>query len=202
MTRPAAGAAVAAVVTAAALVGSTVLAALAGVLLAANGTGRWRPTPGWTGPSWRSAWPCSAAPARTAAAAGSSAPCSRSPWSTVFLAYARARGWTISRWAVGGAALGVGLVVTRLVETFGRPGRRPPTKRRAGWGRHDQHGLDAAPAAAGGELAAGAAGAASTGRPADPWAGAPRWENGPAAVGRRRPVSRAASAAAGADLAG
>ncbi len=39
----------------------------------------------------------------------------------LFLAYAQARGWTVSRWAVGGAALAGGLVVTRLVETYGRP---------------------------------------------------------------------------------
>ena len=30
-------------------------------------------------------------------------------------------GWQVSRWTVGGAALGVGLVVTRLVEAYGRP---------------------------------------------------------------------------------
>ncbi|MTK00509.1 ABC transporter permease [Micromonospora sp. CP22] len=39
----------------------------------------------------------------------------------LFLGYAQARGWTVSLWAIGGAALAVGLVVTRMVETYGRP---------------------------------------------------------------------------------
>ncbi|GIJ28201.1 hypothetical protein Vqi01_33630 [Micromonospora qiuiae] len=39
----------------------------------------------------------------------------------LFFAYAQLRGWTVSRWAVGGVALAAGLVVTRLVETYGRP---------------------------------------------------------------------------------
>ncbi|WP_432050063.1 ABC transporter permease [Verrucosispora sp. NA02020] len=39
----------------------------------------------------------------------------------LFLAYAQTRGWTVSRWAVGGVVLAVGLVVTRLVEAYGRP---------------------------------------------------------------------------------
>ncbi|MDG4794349.1 ABC transporter permease [Micromonospora sp. WMMD1082] len=43
----------------------------------------------------------------------------------LFLAYAQARGWTVSRWAVGAAVLAVGLVVTRLVETYGRPVSAP-----------------------------------------------------------------------------
>ena len=44
----------------------------------------------------------------------------------VFLTWAAARGWTVSRWAVGGATLGVGLLATRLVETLGRPRRAGP----------------------------------------------------------------------------
>ncbi|GIJ78024.1 Ribose/xylose/arabinose/galactoside ABC-type transport system, permease component [Micromonospora phaseoli] len=43
----------------------------------------------------------------------------------LFLAYAQARGWTFSRWAVGGVALAVGLAATRLVETYGRPASGP-----------------------------------------------------------------------------
>ncbi|NLU80265.1 ABC transporter permease [Micromonospora sp. HNM0581] len=39
----------------------------------------------------------------------------------LFLAYASARGWTVSHWAVGGTALAGGLIVTRLVEAYGRP---------------------------------------------------------------------------------
>ncbi|MFI7021215.1 ABC transporter permease [Micromonospora sp. NPDC049900] len=47
----------------------------------------------------------------------------------LFLAYAQTRGWTVSRWAVGGVVLAAGLVVTRLVEAYGRPApmfRAPP----------------------------------------------------------------------------
>ena len=43
-----------------------------------------------------------------------------------------------SRWAVGGVALGVGLLVTRLVETFGRPAAGQRSRADAGPGRHDQ----------------------------------------------------------------
>ncbi|MBX7264842.1 ABC transporter permease [Micromonospora sp. Llam7] len=43
----------------------------------------------------------------------------------LFLAYASARGWTVSRWAVAGAVLAAGLAVTRLVETYGRPAPGP-----------------------------------------------------------------------------
>ncbi|GAB3856173.1 hypothetical protein GCM10029963_52070 [Micromonospora andamanensis] len=59
----------------------------------------------------------------------------------LFLAYAQARGWTVSHWAVGGAALAAGLVVTRLVETHGRPAPAvgvlpppPPTEPATGGG--------------------------------------------------------------------
>ncbi|MGQ5259250.1 ABC transporter permease [Micromonospora sp. ZYX-F-536] len=112
---------VAAVVTAVALVGSTVLAALAGVLLAANGPGPVAPTPGldWTVLAigvallaGTSAFGRRGAVFGTLLAVGLVA---------VFQAYARARGWTVDTWTVGGVALGIGLLVTRLVETFGRP---------------------------------------------------------------------------------
>lgn len=40
---------------------------------------------------------------------------------TLFIGYAEAKNWKISDLVVGGAAIGVGLLVTRLVEAFGRP---------------------------------------------------------------------------------
>ncbi|TCB98952.1 ABC transporter permease [Micromonospora zingiberis] len=46
----------------------------------------------------------------------------------LFLTYAQARGWTVSRWTVGGVALAGGLVVTRLVERYGRPAAEPPAR--------------------------------------------------------------------------
>ncbi|MGC5017510.1 ABC transporter permease [Micromonospora sp. DT47] len=112
---------VAALVTAAALVGSTVLAMLAGVLLAANSTGPVAPTSGldWT-----------VLAVGVAMLAGTSAYGRRGgvfgtltavSLVVVFQAWAAARGWTVGRWTVGGAALGAGLVVTRLVEAYGRP---------------------------------------------------------------------------------
>ncbi|WP_328421220.1 ABC transporter permease [Micromonospora sp. NBC_00389] len=113
--------AVAAVVTAVALVGSTVLAALAGVLLAANGPGSVTPTPGldWTVLAigmallgGTSAFGRRGGVFGTLLAVG---------LVTTFQAYARARDWTVDTWTVGGVAIGVGLLVTRLVETFGRP---------------------------------------------------------------------------------
>ncbi|WBB66045.1 ABC transporter permease [Micromonospora sp. WMMD812] len=113
---------VAAVVTAGALVCSTVLAMLAGVLIAANDTAPVAPT---TGGDW------TVLAVGVALLAGTSAYGRRGGifgtllavgLVAVFLAYAEARGWTVSRWAVGGAALGVGLLVTRLVERYGRPG--------------------------------------------------------------------------------
>ncbi|MFC0503881.1 ABC transporter permease [Micromonospora costi] len=113
---------VAAVVTAGALVCSTVLATLAGILIAANGTGPVAPTAGidWT-----------VVAVGVALLAGTSAYGRRGGifgtlfavgLVAVFLTYAEARGWSVSRWAVGGVTLGVGLVVTRLVERYGRPG--------------------------------------------------------------------------------
>ncbi|RLP90934.1 ABC transporter permease [Micromonospora sp. BL4] len=112
---------VAAVVTALALVCSSVLAALAGVLLAANDPGPVTPDPGldWT-----------VLAIGVALLGGTSAYGRRGGLFgtllavglvTVFQAYAPARGWTVDHWTVGGVALGVGLLVTRLVETYGRP---------------------------------------------------------------------------------
>jgi ribose/xylose/arabinose/galactoside ABC-type transport system permease subunit len=113
--------AVAAVVTALALVASTVLAMLAGVLIAGNGAGPVVPTSGldWT-----------VLAVGTSLLAGTSAYGRRGgifgtllavSLVTVFLTWSGAHGWTLDRWAVGGAALGVGLLVTRLVEAWGRP---------------------------------------------------------------------------------
>ncbi|MFR9779274.1 ABC transporter permease [Micromonospora sp. MS34] len=113
--------AAAATVTALALVASTVLALLGGVLIAANGPGPVVPS---TGLGW------TVLAVGTVMLAGTSAYGRRGgifgtlfavSLVEVFLAYAQARGWTISRWAVGGATLGAGLLVTRLVEAFGRP---------------------------------------------------------------------------------
>ncbi|MEU4781266.1 ABC transporter permease [Micromonospora sp. NPDC023633] len=113
--------AVAAAVTSGALVGSTVLAALAGMLTASRDIAPVAPDPGldWT-----------VLAVGLALLAGTSAYGRRGGvfgtllavcLVTVFLAYAQARGWTVSRWAVGAVAIGVGLLVTRLVEAYGRP---------------------------------------------------------------------------------
>ncbi|MFJ6196067.1 ABC transporter permease [Micromonospora sp. NPDC092111] len=112
---------VAALVTAGALIASTVLAMLAGVLVAANATGPLVPTSGldWT-----------VLAVGVAMLAGTSAYGRRGGifgtllavgLVVVYLAWAAEFGAPVDRWAVGGAALGAGLLVTRLVETFGRP---------------------------------------------------------------------------------
>ncbi|WP_320067783.1 ABC transporter permease [Micromonospora sp. RTGN7] len=108
-------------VVVAAFVLSTVLAMLAGVLIAGNTAEPVVPTEGlgWT-----------VLAVGTALFAGTSAFGRRggifgtllaASLVAVLLAWSEARGWRISRWTVGGAALGVGLVVTRLVEAYGRP---------------------------------------------------------------------------------
>lgn len=115
----------AAVVTAGGLVVSTVLAVLAGVLIAANGPDRVVPESGldWTALGFG-----------MALLGGTSAFGRRGGVSGTVLvvvlvsflfAYAEAAGPQISRWAVAGVTLAAGLVVTRLVETYGRP--RPAT---------------------------------------------------------------------------
>ncbi|MEV0152614.1 ABC transporter permease [Micromonospora sp. NPDC050686] len=111
----------AAVIAVGGLVGSTVLATLAGILLAANGAGPVAPGSGldWT-----------VLAVGIATLAGTSVYGRRGGvfgtllavgLTVVFLAWADARGWTFSRWAVGGVVLGLGLVVTRLIESAGRP---------------------------------------------------------------------------------
>ncbi|MCM0677587.1 ABC transporter permease [Micromonospora phytophila] len=166
---------VAAVVTGASLVGSTVLAMLAGVLLATNDAGPVTPEAGldWT-----------VLAVGVALLAGTSAYGRRGGvfgtllavcLVALFLAYAQAEGWTVSRWAVGGAALGVGLVVTRLVEAYGRPGAAaeplPAGDGRisTGWTVPRPGPVDNWPPAVP---------AQSTDSPVDPW-GVPQWETRP-----------------------
>lgn len=124
--------AAAATVTALALVGSTVLAMLGGVLMAANSTD---PVIPGSGLDW------SVLAVGAALLAGTSAYGRRGGiFGTllavvlveVFLTWATARGWTVSRWAVGGATLGVGLLATRLVEALGRPRPSGPPAVEAG----------------------------------------------------------------------
>ncbi|MFG2048513.1 ABC transporter permease [Micromonospora sp. NPDC048935] len=169
--------AVAAVVAGAALVGSTVFAALAGVLIAANDPGPVAPTSGldWT-----------VLGIGVALLAGTSAYGRRGgvfgvvlavSLVTVFQAYAPERGWTLSTWAVGGAVLGAGLLVTRLVETFGRP--RPGSTEKpepvtdgtisTGWTMPQSQSVDNWPPT----LPTPAAP-----QPVDPWRD-PRWEDSP-----------------------
>ncbi|MEW2443466.1 ABC transporter permease [Micromonospora marina] len=118
--------AVAATVTALALAGSTVLAMLGGVLIAANGDGEVAPG---TGLDW------TVLAVGTVMLAGTSAYGRRGGifgtlfavcLVVVFLAWTVPQGWSVGRWALGGAVLGAGLLVTRLVETFGRPRPAPP----------------------------------------------------------------------------
>ncbi|MFF5174076.1 ABC transporter permease [Micromonospora sp. NPDC000089] len=167
----------AAVVTAAALTGSTVLAMLGGLLLAANSTGPVVPDPGldWT-----------VLAVGVALLAGTSAYGRRGGLFgtliavclvVVFQAWVAARGWTVNRWTVGAAALALGLVATRLVESFGRP--RAATVDRveyvpagdgtisAGWSLPGpSHNGDWPPVPP-----------QSTATPPDPWQ-APRWDTG------------------------
>ncbi|PPA59280.1 ABC transporter permease [Micromonospora chalcea] len=118
--------AVAATVTALALIASTVLAALGGVLIAANGDGAVAPG---TGLDW------TVLAVGTVMLGGTSAYGRRGGifgtllavcLVVVFLAWTVPQGWSVGRWALGGATLGAGLLVTRLVETFGRPRPAPP----------------------------------------------------------------------------
>ncbi|MDO3703700.1 ABC transporter permease [Micromonospora sp. C28SCA-DRY-2] len=169
--------AVAAFVAAAALVGSTVLATLAGVLVAAGDTGPVAPTPGldWT------------VLAVGAALLGGTSGYGRRGGIlgtllavclvALVLAYAQARGWTVSRWAVGGAALGIGLVVTRLVEAYGRPGAGPAVESSpsgdgrisTGWTVTRSDPADTWPPTLPTQ---------TTESPADPWS-SPQWDTGP-----------------------
>ncbi|MEU6022461.1 ABC transporter permease [Micromonospora sp. NPDC047134] len=95
----------------------------------------------------------------------------------LFLAYAQARGWTVSRWLIGGAVLAVGLGVTRLVERLGRPASEParpvsppaagePTGGAGGWAMSQPEPVGDWPPVLP---------AQSTDNPTDPW-GPRRWE--------------------------
>ncbi|QGN46472.1 ABC transporter permease [Micromonospora sp. WMMC415] len=112
---------VAGVVAGAALIVSTVLAVSAGVLLATGNAGPVAPV---TGLDW------TVLAVGTSLLAGTSAFGRRGgifgtllavSLVTLVMADLRAEGHSVSRWAVGAAALGAGLVATRLVETYGRP---------------------------------------------------------------------------------
>lgn len=167
----------AATVTAVALTGSTVLAMLAGVLLAANGTGRVVPDPGldWT-----------ALGVGMALLGGTSAFGRRGGVSGTLLvvtlvgllfAYVEAAGHEVSRWAVAGAALGIGLVVTRLVEAYGRP--RPVAGKRVETLPGEDGSISSGWALPRGEADGPwppALPAHSTEEPVDPWG---RWDRAP-----------------------
>lgn len=169
--------AVAAVVTAVALVVSTVLAALAGVLLAANDPGPVAPTSGldWT-----------VLAIGVALLAGTSAYGRRGGvfgtllavgLVTVFQVYAPERGWTLSNWVVGGVAFGVGLLATRLVEALGRPRAGGPERIEpvsdgtisSGWTTPQPQSVDNWPPTLPTQAAP---------QPVDPWRD-PRWEDSP-----------------------
>jgi hypothetical protein len=167
---------VAAVVTAGALIGSTVLATLAGVLLAANGSEPVAPDPGldWT-----------ALGVGIALLGGTSAYGRRGGVGGtllavalvgLFLAYVEAAGYEVNRWAVAGTALAVGLVVTRLVETYGRP--RPTTADTSDPGSGGDPTISSGwvlPGAGGYDTWPPALPANSPEDPVDPWG---RWDGG------------------------
>ena len=53
----------------------------------------------------------------------------------VFMGYSQQKDWKISTLVIGGGAIGIGLLVTRLVESFGRPhGDEYDPDSRRGWG--------------------------------------------------------------------
>ncbi|WP_370375550.1 ABC transporter permease [Micromonospora sp. HM5-17] len=124
---------------------SMVLAVLAGVLLAAGGSGRVAPTTGfeWTGLALGAALlgGASAFGRRGGIAGGLLAATAL----TLFISYADERNLDIAPAAVAAVVVAAGLVVTRLVETYGRPGSsdgeaepewepEPAGVARSGWG--------------------------------------------------------------------
>lgn len=111
----------AAVLAGAAIVASTVLATLAGVLLAAGSTNPIVPTSGleWTGLALGAAlFGGTSAYGRRGGVFGTFFSV---VLITLFVAYSDELGWNISLLAVAAAAMAGGLVITRLVETYGRP---------------------------------------------------------------------------------
>ncbi|MFI7217782.1 ABC transporter permease [Micromonospora maritima] len=174
---------VAAVVTALALVGSTVLAMLGGVLIAANGDG---PVAPGTGLDW------TVLAIGTVLLGGTSAYGRRGgvfgtliavSLVVVFLAWTVAHDWTIGRWALGGAVLGAGLLVTRLVETFGRPRPAPlaavaPGPPRAGGDGRISTGWATTPPPEPTDTWPSVLPVRETDTPVDAWE-APRWDNDP-----------------------
>jgi ribose/xylose/arabinose/galactoside ABC-type transport system permease subunit len=121
---------------------STVFAVLAGVLLVAGSERPVSPTPGleWTGLA------LGAALLGGTSAFGRRGGIFGTLFSvvliTLFVAYSDERDWNLSLFAVGAAAMAVGLGITRLVETYGRPRsaidrrERGPVEQTAafGWG--------------------------------------------------------------------
>ncbi|WP_232290144.1 ABC transporter permease [Micromonospora sp. ATCC 39149] len=179
---------VAATVVVFAFVFSTVLATLAGILLASNGDGPVVPTEGlgWT-----------TLAVGTALLGGTSAYGRRgaifgtllaASLVTVLYAWLDAGGWTVSRWAVGGAALGVGLVITRLVEAYGwpRPAGADPEPAPGGDGTIGSGWSVSRPAPVGDWPPALPTRADDT--PTDPWDPS-RWDAPPATRGLRRPLT-------------
>ncbi len=196
--------AVAATVTALALVGSTVLATLGGVLIAANGDGAVAPG---TGLDW------TVLAVGMAMLGGTSAYGRRGGifgtllavcLVVMFLAWTVPQGWSIGRWALGGATLGAGLLVTRLVETFGRPRPAPPAAVAPGPARPLRDGAtsggwaDDPGARAGRRLAVGAAGTPER-HPGGGVGGPALGERAPA-LGRGRALTRRGRASGAPEL--
>ncbi|MBM7082096.1 ABC transporter permease [Micromonospora sp. SCSIO 07396] len=170
----------AALVTSAGLIASTVLAMLAGVLVAANAEGPVTPTSGldWTVLAVGvSMFGGTSAYGRRGGIFGALLAVGLV---VTYLAWADGAGAPTDRWAVGGTALAGGLLVTRLVETYGRPRtvpgepvELPPVRDGAissGWsmppGGQERNWTPALPERT------------TDDTPPDPWE-APRWQSAP-----------------------
>ncbi|MEV4755744.1 ABC transporter permease [Micromonospora sp. NPDC049559] len=113
--------ALAGVVVALTLVVSMIFAMLAGVLIAANGTGPVRPTSGleWTGLALGAVLVAgTSAFGRRGGVLGTLLSVSLL---TLFITYADRREWHIALAAIAAVVVAGGLLVTRLVESYGRP---------------------------------------------------------------------------------
>lgn len=107
-----------------AIIVSMAFASVAGVLLASTSGAPVAPSPGveWTGLAFGAALVAgTSAFGRRGGILGTVAAVALL---TLFIRYSDLRGWNISLFAVAAGAMAIGLVVTRLVETYGRP--RPP----------------------------------------------------------------------------